>query len=177
MATRAFASFAEASAFAKRVARERGAIVHVVRHDCEFVVEDAFVLEPPTPAAPVYEPLPSINRPTKIASWNRPTPRREQRPSVDRPTQRKRSKKSKNIPFVSELPEGARLCVECGVVISPDRVRAVPSVTRCIKCQSQFEGTHDTRPRINEGLAGTREGHKKMRGQLWGDMRNRGRGR
>jgi len=30
---------------------------------------------------------------------------------------------------------------------------------------------------INEGIAGTREENKKMRGQLWGDMRNRGRGR
>lgn len=29
---------------------------------------------------------------------------------------------------------------------------------------------------INEGIAGTRDENKKMRGQLWGDMRNRGRG-
>lgn len=29
----------------------------------------------------------------------------------------------------------------------------------------------------NDGFGGTREENKKMRGQLWGDMRNRGRGR
>jgi hypothetical protein len=31
--------------------------------------------------------------------------------------------------------------------------------------------------KVDEGIAGTREENKKMRGQLWGDMRNRGRGR
>ena len=31
--------------------------------------------------------------------------------------------------------------------------------------------------KLDEGIAGSREDNKKMRGQLWGDMRNRGRGR
>jgi hypothetical protein len=31
--------------------------------------------------------------------------------------------------------------------------------------------------KVDEGIAGTREENKKMRGQLWGEMRNRGRGR
>lgn len=30
---------------------------------------------------------------------------------------------------------------------------------------------------VNEGIAGTRDENKKMRGQLWGDMRNRSKGR
>lgn len=38
-------------------------------------------------------------------------------------------------------------------------------------------GDTATKQYINEGIAGTREENKKMRGQLWGDMRNRGRGR
>ena|ERR1019366_2149695 len=70
----------------------------------------------------------------------------------------------------------ARLCVDCGAIIPSSRVEAVPTVSRCIKCQSEFEYTHDTRPHINEGLPGTRDENKKMRGQLWGDVRNRGRG-
>jgi len=68
-----------------------------------------------------------------------------------------------------------RVCIECGAVIPPERVKAIPAVSRCLKCQSSFEQTHDTRRRINEGLAGTREGHKKMRGKLWGEMRKRSR--
>ena len=70
-----------------------------------------------------------------------------------------------------------RLCIDCGLVIPPARLAATPSVSRCLKCQSAFEKTRDTRPRIDEGLAGTREGHKRMRAHLWGDMRNRSRGR
>jgi RNA polymerase-binding transcription factor DksA len=68
------------------------------------------------------------------------------------------------------------LCVDCGANIPSSRVEAVPTVSRCIKCQSEFEHTHDTRPHINEGLPGTRDENKKMRGRLWGDVRNRGRG-
>jgi len=74
-------------------------------------------------------------------------------------------------------PLSLRLCSDCGISIPPERINAVPDITRCIKCQNDFEMHHDTRPRINEGLAGTRDAHKKMRGKLWGDMRNRGRGK
>lgn len=35
----------------------------------------------------------------------------------------------------------------------------------------------NTSYKIDEGIAGSREDNKKMRGQLWGDMRNRGRGK
>ncbi|MGH8670803.1 MAG: TraR/DksA C4-type zinc finger protein [Burkholderiales bacterium] len=70
----------------------------------------------------------------------------------------------------------ARLCVECGDVIPPACIVATPTVTRCVSCQSKFELAHDTRRRVDEGLGGTREDHKKMRGQLRSDMRNRGRG-
>lgn len=106
-----------------------------------------------------------------IVETNRPDAPRQAEPVSQRPA----------------MPEAAsakpstgrtvRLCIDCGLNIPPARVAAVPSVSRCLKCQSAFENTRDTHPRIEEGLAGTREGHKKMRGQQWGDMRNRSRGR
>lgn len=67
-----------------------------------------------------------------------------------------------------------RFCIECGIVINRERLETVPTASRCVKCQSRFEATHDTRPHINEGIAGTREENKKMRGQLWGDILKRG---
>ncbi len=76
-----------------------------------------------------------------------------------------------------ETPLSVRLCSACGMEIPPERINVTPGATRCIKCQNDFELHHDTRPKIDEGLAGTREGHKKMRGQLWAEMRNRGRGK
>jgi len=62
----------------------------------------------------------------------------------------------------------------CGAVIPALRAKD-PSVSRCSGCQSDYEKTHDTRRYIDEGIAGTREEHKKMRSQLWNDMVNRGR--
>lgn len=70
---------------------------------------------------------------------------------------------------------GDRRCIECGAVISPARVLALPEVARCVICQSSYEATHDTRRRVDEGFAGTREDHKTMRGQLRGDIRHRDR--
>jgi RNA polymerase-binding transcription factor DksA len=76
-----------------------------------------------------------------------------------------------------KTPLSVRLCSDCGIEVPPERIHAAPDVKRCFKCQNNFEMHHDTRPRIDEGLAGTREEHKKMRGQLWGDMQSRGRGK
>lgn len=151
MATCSFASFVDASAFAKRIAQENKTAVRLVRRADEFIVEGEF----PTDATDHIEPeSPPID--TKSSPENLPTP-----PS------------SESV----ESATDARLCIECGVVIPQARVVAVPTVSRCVKCQAEFERTHDTRPHINEGLAGTRDENKKVRGQLWGDMRNRGRGR
>ena len=74
------------------------------------------------------------------------------------------------------LVANAKLCIDCGTVIPESRLTVSPNASRCIKCQSDFERTHDTRPHVNEGLAGTREENKKMRGQVWGEMRNRSKG-
>ena len=67
-----------------------------------------------------------------------------------------------------------RLCVDCYKAIPEERLSIAPNTIRCVSCQSNYEKTHDTRPRINEGIAGTREENKKMRGQVWGEIRNRG---
>lgn len=151
MATCSFASFVDASAFAKRMAQEHKAAVRLVRRANEFIVEGAFPTDTRDHIEPQYLPIDSKSSPENLA-----TP-----PS------------SESVEFVTD----ARLCIECGVIIPQARVVAVPTVSRCVKCQAEFERTHDTRPHINEGLAGTRNENKKMRGQLWGDMRNRDRGR
>jgi hypothetical protein len=150
MPARAFPTFAEASAFARNIAQERKALVHIVRRGAQFVVESKVVLEPSKAQAPkAIRPLPG------------------QAPALPKPA---RPPKSSPAPVASA---SERLCIECGVVIPPERVRAIPTVSRCMKCQSSLEQTHDTRRWIDEGLAGTREGHKKMRGKLLSDMRKR----
>lgn len=59
-----------------------------------------------------------------------------------------------------------KLCLICGYSLAPNS-----SSSHYCKCQRH------TNYGINEGIAGTREENKKMRGQLWGDMRSRGRGK
>jgi RNA polymerase-binding transcription factor DksA len=68
-----------------------------------------------------------------------------------------------------------RFCIECGSSIPKERIEA-SNASRCIKCQEEFEKSHDTRIKINEGLPGTREGHKRMRGQIWGEIKKRNSG-
>lgn len=149
MATCAFASFADASAFAKRMAQEHKAAVRLVRRANEFIVDGTFSTDTPDHIEPERLSIDAKTLPADLATL----------PSSESP----------------EPATDARLCIECGVVISQARVVAAPSVSRCVKCQAEFERTHDTRPHINEGLAGTRDENKKMRGQLRGDMSNRGR--
>ena len=153
MTARSFTSYKAASAFAKQMAKERKGAVRLVRRASEFIVE--VKLSAGTPAHVKLQPEHlSIEPETR---------------QIDPP----RSPAPGSIKTAAH----ARLCVDCGDVIPLARIKAAPTVFRCIKCQSAFEHTHDTRPRINEGIAGTRDENKKMRGQLWGDMRNRGRGR
>jgi hypothetical protein len=64
------------------------------------------------------------------------------------------------------------LCIDCGELIPPARVKAVPNVQRCAKCQSLLERRDPsiTKRRMDEGLAGSRDDNKKMRSRQWGDM-------
>ena len=66
-------------------------------------------------------------------------------------------------------------CVDCDVEIPIARLRAIPNVIRCAACQEKLESSHPEliERRVDEGLAGTREDHKKMRGKLYSDMRKR----
>ena len=63
-----------------------------------------------------------------------------------------------------------KLCVDCSVVIPPDRLSAVPNTLRCTKCQSKYP---IAAVRANEGIAGTREDYHRMRGQVFGGIRSR----
>lgn len=54
--------------------------------------------------------------------------------------------------------DGTNECVDCGCSIEPSRKKAMPSATRCIDCQSDFErqkkcggnnGIHKTSPFYN----------------------------
>jgi RNA polymerase-binding transcription factor DksA len=154
MTSRLFSEFAEASAFAKQVAKDQKIVVRILRRADQFIVEGDFAAEPPTskPPASKLQPRYSTALPQKQKVAIKP-----------------------HAQAASDLDD-VRLCIDCGVVIPPERVHTIPSVARCVRCQSALEQNRDTRAYIDEGLAGTREGHKRMRGQLWGDMRNRARG-
>ncbi len=67
-----------------------------------------------------------------------------------------------------------RICINCTKPIPAARLKLVPLALRCAKCQSFVEKTSDYHQYIDEGLAGTREAHKLMRGGLLSDMMKRG---
>jgi len=94
---------------------------------------------------------------SKVSVGVKPKPEEIQPPLQVKPTDaQKPPKRTVSAKF--------RLCIDCGDPIPASRVATTPNVSRCIKCQSEFERKHDTRPHINEGLAGTREANKKIRG-------------
>lgn len=159
---RAFASFSEASAFAKSAALERQCSVSVFQQSDKWLVEDLPSKVPPTPSAPSSQEMDTSSTATHLSN---------EQVSVDLQVATPHEKSAHKNPLL------IKYCIGCGQCIPPGRVEVNPNVARCTKCQSEFEQTHDTRQKIDEGLAGTRDAHKKMRGQLWGDMRNRGRGK
>lgn len=69
----------------------------------------------------------------------------------------------------------ARLCVECFQSIPSARLKASPYTHHCTKCLSKLEKRLDYHQYIDEGIAGTREEHKRMRGQDLSDIISRGR--
>jgi len=62
-----------------------------------------------------------------------------------------------------------RAICECGDTFDIRRKKA--GYNTCINC-GEIEA-QISRPTLNEGLPGTREENKKMRGQVWGEIRNR----
>ena len=65
---------------------------------------------------------------------------------------------------IEDVPS-ARVCLTCTNPISASRLNLVPHALRCAKCQSLLEKNIDYHQYIDEGLAGTREAHKLMRGK------------
>lgn len=73
-----------------------------------------------------------------------------------------------------EVPS-ARICISCTTPIPVSRLTLVPHALRCARCQSDVEKSTDYHQYIDEGLAGTREAHKILRGNLMSDMIKRNR--
>ena len=76
-----------------------------------------------------------------------------------------------NSSFINE--EAIAYCIECGAEFNVKR--KVLGFKTCLNC-GEKEALKVT-PKIDEGIAGTREENKKMRAQVWGEIRNRSRGR
>lgn len=72
-----------------------------------------------------------------------------------------------------EKKELIAYCNKCGAEF--DIKRQELGYKTCLNC-GEKEARKDSL-KINEGIAGTREENKKMRGQVWGEMINRSRGR
>ena len=68
----------------------------------------------------------------------------------------------------------ARRYVLCGCGKNFDIRRKINDYSSCLTCGENE--AHETAPRLNEGLPGTREEHKRMRAQVWGEIRNRNKG-
>ena len=120
-----FATFSEASAFAKQVAKEHKIVVHILRRNDQFVVEGDFPAVPPTSKLqdPSRPPQHSnvLHQKQEVAINNRPS-------------------------FEDPFLDDDLLCINCGEPISLERIRAIPSVTRCAQCQHYteiFEGIDD----------------------------------
>lgn len=75
---------------------------------------------------------------------------------------------------VETLEPGAHICIDCGKSIPKARIELMPHVLRCVNCQSEFEMTHDTRIKVDEGFGGSRDDVRKMKSKQWGEMVNRG---
>ena len=70
-----------------------------------------------------------------------------------------------------------RFCTSCQEPIPEERLASLPNTRYCVRCQGQSEAGHDTKRYLDEGLAGSRDDHKKMRGRQWGEMVQRSRGK
>jgi hypothetical protein len=176
MAQTRFSSFARASAFAKTLARRGGQLVRVRKDGADWVMEPVEKARPKVQHVEKAEekivPPTITSRP--VTTFAQPASKPIKRPPRNSAAPSSQAPRAK-IPTL--LAPGERVCLECSGAISAQRAKAVPGVIRCVGCQSKFESGHDGRARIDEGIAGTRKDNKRMRGQLWGDMRNRSRGR
>ncbi len=65
-------------------------------------------------------------------------------------------------------------CIDCEEILKA-RIRANPNANRCVHCQGLIEiiNPSSVKRMVDEGLAGSREDHKKLRANLYSDMRKR----
>ena len=159
MEKKIFNTFKEAAAYA----RDFGAgSVRVRPEDGKYVVVASWFR--PSTNGQESTPETTRSRPITPDAINKVSDSPQKPPVINRPIEK----------IAHQAPQ--RLCIDCQKKIPEARLAISPSAVRCVSCQSAFEKTHDTRPKINEGLAGTREENKRMRGQIWGEIRGRSRG-
>ena len=159
MEKKIFNTFKEAAAYA----RDFGVGgVKVCPADGKFVVVASWFR--PLTNGQERTPETTRSRPITPDAINKVSDSPQKPPVINRPIEK----------IAHQTPQG--LCIDCQKKIPEARLAISPNAVRCVSCQSAFEKTHDTRPKINEGLAGTREENKRMRGQIWGEMRGRSRG-
>jgi phage/conjugal plasmid C-4 type zinc finger TraR family protein len=100
---------------------------------------------------------------------------------LPKPRKKRRSKRVKisqehAVTTISHpIKNSTRLCCDCGEPIPVKRLEANPDAGRCVECQMEFEGRnpHIASRKADEGIAGSREDHKKLRARDWGAMINR----
>ena len=64
------------------------------------------------------------------------------------------------------------VCLVCGENFNPDRANI--GYKTCLACGEEV--AHNNAPKLDEGLPGTREENKRMRAQVWGEIRKRSKG-
>ena len=85
------------------------------------------------------------------------------------------SKDTFRLPSTATENQSDHNCIECSEPIPEARLKINPQTCRCVECQQVLERKNpDTYKRkIDEGLAGSREDHKRLRARDWGAMVNR----
>ncbi|HEY9276820.1 MAG TPA: hypothetical protein VIO87_01275 [Methylotenera sp.] len=186
MAKMVFNSFYEANCFAKKILSTSRVGLKMVRIENKFSVEGNFRLEdannfeaPPKPQK-IARPKATKNPKYKNVSTDYSHLTEEQKAAILE--DRKNKERDKNIHLnknqgekqqlkTMPLNQSKRLCLDCGQSIPEAR-----NDPRCVSCKGIWEKTHDTRTRINEGIAGTRDANKRMRAGLYGDIIKRSKG-
>lgn len=186
MAKMVFNSFYEANCFAKKILSSSRVGLKIVRIENKFSVEGNFSLEnvnnfeaPPKPqkvARPKATKTP--NNHWKRTDYSHLT--EEQKAAILEDTKNKERDKNNHL-YKNQgekqqlnafpLNQSKRLCIDCG-----QSIPAARNDPRCVPCKEMWEKTHDTRPKINEGIAGSRDANKRMRAGLYGDMIKRSKG-
>ena len=152
-----FSQFEEASTYARELARKLCSPVSVLRTEKGWIVTHQTA---PHQISDVTDSGRSGSiKPTKKTK----TPKKTSKTSGKKFPGRC----DRNIPGPKD-----HLCVDCGNLIPQARVKAIPNVQRCTECQSLNERQNPSlvKRKVDEGLAGSRDDHKKMRARQWSDM-------